>query len=415
MCVPNRISGTERARFTQPRATPWGKEAFQTVISAQRVNRFAANAWAVGPNDRHVSPGSPGRCPGLGEPRTFGPGLGRVFSCLVVLAMTLACGQALAQPPRAADNKTAPKVAPAVIGGATNAEAIPATLDQTLADAVERSPLIAAARARLALAQAELSAAQVEVAKKVVDLWGERQTQTQIAGLAREKFERFGRQAERGMVDRERYEEARKAMIDAEAKRAQIETELRYLVRQAGPAAVGSRGSDVSAKPLQVPEGPMVERIRGVLATPTEIDFTTTPLRDLVDYLVDHHSQKSGSRIVIQVDDVALSEVGMDSTTPITIKLGGISLGAAFQAIDDKYPSLKFVVRDYGILVTTPERAQQQGYMPVVDFWGFGAAAPRFRGAEAAARRQPVSDAARPKESSPEKPKPALKPVPARR
>ena len=37
-------------------------------------------------------------------------------------------------------------------------------------------------------------------------------------------------------------------------------------------------------------------------------------------------------------------------------------------ARDDLLPKLKFVVRDFGLLVTTPERAREQGYFPVVDF-----------------------------------------------
>jgi hypothetical protein len=65
--------------FTQPRATPWGQ--FDRGKVCGRPNRPIIRALpreTIGPlgriqrNSIYVSPG---RCPGLGEPRAFGPGL----------------------------------------------------------------------------------------------------------------------------------------------------------------------------------------------------------------------------------------------------------------------------------------------------------------------------------------------------
>ena len=61
-----------------------------------------------------------------------------------------------------------------------------------------------------------------------------------------------------------------------------------------------------------------------------------------------------------------MSHTGSDR--PLTIDLKGLALADFFQSLDDREPELKFVVRNYGILVTTPERAREQGYFPVVDF-----------------------------------------------
>ena len=42
--------------------------------------------------------------------------------------------------------------------------------------ALESSPKVMAAKARVTLAEAELSSAQMDVARKIVELWTERQT-----------------------------------------------------------------------------------------------------------------------------------------------------------------------------------------------------------------------------------------------
>ena len=81
----------------------------------------------------------------------------------------------------------------------------------------------------------------------------------------------------------------------------------------------------------------------------------------MVDYLKDLH------HIEIQIDGSALPE--QKQGMPITMNLRGVSMAAAFQRFEDeKFGELKFVVRDYGILVTTPTRAQEAGYMPVAEF-----------------------------------------------
>jgi hypothetical protein len=116
------------------------------------------------------------------------------------------------------------------------------------------------------------------------------------------------------------------------------------------------------AKPIQLPHGPMVERIRQALAAPAQIAFNEQPLQQVTEYL------KDANKIEIQLDGQALENAGITGDTPISVNLKAPSLAAVFQWFDDQMPNLKFVVRDYGILVTTPERAREQGYLPVVEF-----------------------------------------------
>jgi hypothetical protein len=113
------------------------------------------------------------------------------------------------------------------------------------------------------------------------------------------------------------------------------------------------------------------------------MEFVETPLKDIVDYLKDLH------HIEIQIDGSAIPEQKQgrrrpsrpqpptpgsaipeqEQGMPITMNLKGMSLAAAFQRLEDeKFGELKFVVRDYGILLTTPTRAREAGYMPLADF-----------------------------------------------
>jgi len=300
----------------------------------------------------------------------------RAIPWLAVLALTFAwSGQALAKPKtppkKPSDIKTVTNVAveqskAAKSGDGTTTVTVtvtgggigqfPTTLDQALAAALETSPKVMAAKARVTLAEAELSSAQMDVARKIVQLWTERQT--------RQLF----------------YEDKIAAnkmvpgpfpapfLIEAGAAVTQAEMELRCLIGQA--SSIASRGSPSNptatferpAKPLQLPRGSTVEKVRNALLSPTEIVFADAPLQEVVDYL------KERLKIEILVDAKALAEAGITPEKPITCDLKQPSFAAVLQAWDDVMPELKVVVRDYGLLVTTPERARQQGYFPAIEF-----------------------------------------------
>ncbi len=246
---------------------------------------------------------------------------------------------------------------------------IPATMDEAIARAMEVNPDIITARAKLRLAEAELNAARMETAGKVITLWQERDTQHELLDAAIQRFqqvERLHKIAAVGGED-EKFESARIALINAEANFARSKATLSYLIGQAAPATTTRSETTTNAAtlqtmpaPLQIPKGPMVEKVRKALDSATELSFTDTPLSDIMDYLADLHG------IVTQVDTkhtgYGLAEM------KISLRLRGVPLAAALQAIEDEYPPIRFVVRDYGLLATTRETAQREGYFPAVDF-----------------------------------------------
>jgi hypothetical protein len=238
----------------------------------------------------------------------------------------------------------------------TGAESVP-TLDQSLTQAMDKNPGIIATTAKLAMAEAELRNARFEVARQLVACWNGIRDQERALAIAEEQV----KSAEAG-PDEYRFNAAKVALIDAKAKLERARSELQFLTGQTPAAVSGSVSSDCATTafrvPLQIPRGPLVEKVRRALNAPTKFEFFNLPLFAVADYLKDYN------KIEIQIDSEIISD-----KTPITSNLSGLSLGAALEAWDDKFHKLKFVVRDYGILVTSPERAKQEGYMPVVEFF----------------------------------------------
>jgi hypothetical protein len=246
-------------------------------------------------------------------------------------------------------------------------EQFPKTLDQALTGAMERNPDIATAKAKVKLAEAELNAAQMEVTRKIIAKWLERQTQARVYHDLQALAKTPGTVPARDI-------------IEAGASLDRIEADLRYLIGQSPPATLRGDSADAppprgaakpgqmprgAAAPLQLPRGLAVEKIRQALLAKTEIDFTDTPVSDVMEYLKDRH------QIEIQLDKGSLCQDDKKNPMQITLCIKG-SLGTAFEAFEDQYPNLKLVVRDYGILVTTPERAREEGYFPLVDFARLG-------------------------------------------
>ncbi len=103
------------------------------------------------------------------------------------------------------------------------------------------------------------------------------------------------------------------------------------------------------------PQGPLAAKMREILKQPTQIEFVETPTLDVVEYLTElHHLPFTVSE---NVEKLA-----------VTLNVRGASLAAALQAIEDKYPSLQFVVLDWGIFLMEREAAKRHGFYSAVKF-----------------------------------------------
>lgn len=232
------------------------------------------------------------------------------------------------------------------------------SVDVMLRAALERHPDVLVARSKLQAAEAEQRQAELKALKEVIDLrdrWEKAKSVT--AALAK------GNPAE-----------LRSALIHQSA----VEWELAFVLGTGGehlggpkatvegPKAASSTSSAAPVAPIViasvVPTQEQATPIREKLKRKVDFTFVDTPLKEVVRYF----SEESGLRFV--VDEQALEEAGVPANDlPITCDLGEIELVSAIQALEDLKDPLYFVVRDYGICVTTKSRQSWK----TVSVWDF--------------------------------------------
>ncbi len=98
---------------------------------------------------------------------------------------------------------------------------------------------------------------------------------------------------------------------------------------------------------------PAEKKIHDALKSPTNLEFVETPLSDVIDYLKEYHG------IEIQLDNSALTDVGIGSDTAVTKNLKGITLKSALKLMLREL-KLTYVIQDEVLLITTPEEAESR-------------------------------------------------------
>jgi general secretion pathway protein D len=89
------------------------------------------------------------------------------------------------------------------------------------------------------------------------------------------------------------------------------------------------------------------------LKKPLDVDFIETPLADVLDFI------KTKADVQFYVDARALSDIGLETSTPVSLSLKSISAEMALDLILDQL-DLEYVLRSGVIIVTTPEAAERQ-------------------------------------------------------
>ncbi|MBY0229130.1 MAG: hypothetical protein K2W96_07635, partial [Gemmataceae bacterium] len=289
-----------------------------------------------------------------------------------------AASMALAQAPAPGDGgKAAPKKS---------------VLEAALEEALRSNPDIRIAEAQLVLAQAALSKARHDVAAKVVQAEG-------AVALAKASL-KGAEMRLRAVADalrradaptrRDDFDAAETAVVKARAELDVAEAMLKFLQgkgggKDAAGSAEGKRGSgrlegtvhlwdartgrvvetyldrfaDPSrAKPAEVAPS-MAERLRKVVEKKVAISFSDTKLVEVLAFLAKaadlHIKPPAGAKdLVVTTGDV-----------------GEVSLGAAFQLLEDTVPGHRFIVREYGLLFVAEDKIPP-GAATLMAFWKGG-------------------------------------------
>lgn len=246
------------------------------------------------------------------------------------------------------------------VGLARAADELPSQ-EQALALALENHPEIVAAKAKVSLVEAELYGKRMEVSRQVLGLYGNLKTldgQVDAAKVAVQEIKaNFAGHSSANSIAEIHAAEGK--LVQATAQREQAERELRLLIGNAAASKETKLAKAAAVATRQVPLGPIVGTWKGQAEQPIKISFNEIPLTDVVKYLAD----KTGIKFSVQ--QPAFDDAGLGADMPISWNTNNVSLAAALQGFEDAYPQLQFVLRDYGVLLTTKDYAQEHGYMPV--------------------------------------------------
>jgi hypothetical protein len=248
-------------------------------------------------------------------------------------------------------------------------------LDECLSEAMNNNPNIIAAKAQVALDEAKLNSVRLEVARQIIDLHAQVIAQYQLRDSATMQLDRADALYKRGNVPLSEFESAKTSVINANAKLAALETELRFQMGKAGPVTsrsvaqystgggYGMQNASTDTTPAQREQlkGPIVEKVLAALDKTIEVDFSDTPLEYVFAYL----KERTGITFMLDPD------CPLDSSTPVSLSLKEIPLGALLQALEDKtvLQQTQIVVRSYGLFLTTKDNSLQRGYTPALELW----------------------------------------------
>lgn len=227
---------------------------------------------------------------------------------------------------------------------------IPGALDEMLAVALKSNPDILLADAKVREAQAALNAARLKVTQDVVKAFHDRSRfENAIVGV-RGTFERMQKLVQTGQAPTDELEKAKTKVVDAEIDLRQWEAQVRYLLGLGGsmPGAAPAPSPaalEVSVVSARRPE--MSEKMKEALKAPFTFALEgPQPLEDVLKSLV----QISGLNII--------KDKNLEEEYPIQFSLKDATLEGGFTAIADMTRDLCFVVRDYGLMITTRDRAR---------------------------------------------------------
>jgi hypothetical protein len=265
------------------------------------------------------------------------------------------------------------------------------SLADLLAEALKSNPDIRVAEAKLQEASAELERARLKVTQKVVAAYHALQTQKAEVGIAEASVMRVIELMKKGAIPQANLDSARQQLILAKAKLTALEGELPYLLGKSSLKSSLKKDDQALAEryrallylyelqlarrawneqdtigsltrqrpPVQAPRGTVAVKLKKALDKPVTLKFEKAPLVDVLKFL-----EEKVEGVTFRVVN---SNRGMEKGL-ISLELKEVPLGAVIQAIQDSTRGLRFVVRDYGVLVTWEDRLPPRALL-LEDFW----------------------------------------------
>jgi hypothetical protein len=231
---------------------------------------------------------------------------------------------------------------------------IPQGLDEMIASALRSNPEVLLADAKVRQAQAELNQARLKVTRDVVTAFNERKLRVTLRESAGVNLNHAQERVKSGAASQTEFQQARAALGQSELAVAQADAEVRYLIGAGSKLDVsyvrGSSSAEVPKPAIPTRPETIPINVADALERPVTGPFESTNLADLAKRLADQ------AKISILLDANAEFGEGTEFTMSMPLR-DSITLGGVLRAIADQH-DLCFVLRDYGILVTRPHRAE---------------------------------------------------------
>lgn len=295
----------------------------------------------------------------------------------ILTAMILAANASAQAPPPVPGLPGLPGTAPPAIG-TTPAPKPPTELEALIAKTLKQSPDVKVAEARLAEAEALLHAARIAAVQKLLDVRGRIDAAKAKVAAAEATLRNQKRLSDSGATSATELQAAEANLTLAKADLARLESEL------------GAVFGDVLAR---------AEEKRDRIGLELEVTSRLPKRSQAGDILIERSNHVGGSvaeRVRVALDvpvkigktegDLALAEVlkllqpakgepvpylvqpGAKSVKAFALMEAELPLGAWLLAVEDSSPDVRFVVREYGVLVTTKDRIPE-GAVPLRAFW----------------------------------------------
>ncbi len=265
-------------------------------------------------------------------------------------------------------------------------------LEDLLAAALHHNPDIGVAESKLREAEAELNRVRLQVTQKVVAQQRELAAAKALVEDGNAKFLSAKQLHERGAPAQEEFRAAAFNLQKVKAELAAIEARLPYLLgstsaylwkleefenrlRAHPPVPQGSTSPPGGFSPPRLPvrvqfwdpgtgkalsadiSSATADNIRKALDTSIKVDFAQVAPKQILEFL---QERAKGFNLIEQVK--------LDNVVPATLHLKEpVPVGAVFQFLEDQY-GWRFVVREYGIVVTEKDRVPP-GAVDLQGFW----------------------------------------------
>lgn len=232
---------------------------------------------------------------------------------------------------------------------------IPSQLEEKLEIALQSSPSIQMAEARLRQVEAEFREVRLRVTQEVIQKHNAYAVQRQQIHSAEREMQRIIALQQNNMVPDAERMNAETHLIAEHNQLAQIEAELRYLLGmdsypfpRRGVFEAPHQSAQMT-RPARPPVPPLLEEM---LSTLIDVQYDGTPLPEVVTSLASQLARQGIPHSIV-MNEAAIMEWEDPSEIRFHLRLHQkVPLRQALLAITDQ-TDICFVVRDYGILVTS--------------------------------------------------------------